>query len=110
MSAQEELKDIQLQKQTLTLSLAKIRDMVNKGVVVNRITHNIIRFIVGNDREECPFESGYYTAISPSEILKAKRFFKADFQILLDNNAKEFDLLVKKEAIAKKLARIDEDF
>ena len=47
MDAREELAAIQLQKKNMMLSLAKIRDMVYKGVVVNGVGNNTIEFVKG---------------------------------------------------------------
>lgn len=110
MSAQEELEKVRNQKKALILTLAKIRDMVNKGVVVNGIGNNTIEFVDGEKKEPYPFKSGYYTKISPSEIRKAKSFFKKEYQQWLEDKAGEYDLLETKEKMCEKMAKLAEDF
>lgn len=110
MDAQEELAAIQLQKKNMMLSLAKIRDMVHKGVVVNGVGNNTIEFVKGVKTTPFPFKSGYYTKISPSEIRDAKEFFKKKYQQWLNDKAGEYERLEKEEIMRKKMARINEYF
>ena len=109
MSKQEELEKIQTQKKNLFLTLAKIRDMVNKGVVVNGIGNNTIEFVDGLNTKQCSIASGYYTQITPSDLKDAKQFFKKEHQQWLDK-AGEFDLLEKKENALKKELEANSDF
>ncbi len=108
MSKQEELEKIQEQKESLTLKLAKIRDMVNKGVVVNGIGNSTIEFVDGLNTTQCPIASGYYTQITPSDLKDAKQFFKKEHQQWLDK-AGEFDLLRKEEKVLKEELAIESD-
>lgn len=110
MRAQEELERVRNQKNDLILSLAKIRNMVNKGVVVNGIGNNTIEFVDGVETQPIPFKSGYYTKISPSEIKNAKKFFKKEHQQELEYKAGEYDRLEKEEKMYERMVKSAEDF
>lgn len=110
MSEQEELERVRNQKNDLILSLAKIRNMVNKGVVVNGIGNNTIEFVDGVETKPIPFKSGYYTKISPSEIRDAKSFFKKEHQQELEYKAGEYDRLEKEEKMYERMVKLAEDF
>ena len=109
MCKQEELEEIQEKKKEMTLSLAQIRDMVNKDVVIYEVGDNAIEFI-DNKIKSKPFTiaSGYYTQITPSDLKDAKQFFKKEHQQWLDK-AGEFDLLRKEEKVLKKELAIESE-
>lgn len=105
---EKDLEVIKSQMDGLYLTLAKIRNMAS-GVEVVPQKDKII-FIYASDILPCPFKSGIYTKISPSEIEPAERFVRASDRQWLRDKANEFKLLEKKAFILRKKNEMSKDF
>ena len=79
------------------LTLFKIRKMVDKGVRVEEINNNEIKFIKGTDEELCSITSESTTRISPYEIRDALRFIKEEHKQKIAEDAGKFNSLIKEE-------------